>query len=98
MSILSDKQEAARQGNHAHLNDQKRLCQIAAEVFASEPAKELLRHLATRFDVTGRTFIPSGERGDVNALRAAVRDGERAAVMHLLRMIRTGNPDFPLPL
>jgi hypothetical protein len=51
-----------------------------------------------RFDVTGRTFLPSGERGDVNALRAAVRDGERAAVMHLVRMIRNGNPDFPIPL
>jgi len=98
MSILSEKQAVATAANQQHLNDQKRLCQIAADVFASEPGKELLAHLVARFDVTGRTFLPSGERGDVNALRAAVRDGERAAVMHLVRMIRNGNPDFPIPL
>lgn len=98
MSILTEKQDAAKAAHEKHLNDQKRLCQIAADVFASEAGKELLAHLVARFDVTGRTFLPSGDRGDVNALRAAVRDGERAAVMHLVRMIRTGNPDFPIPL
>lgn len=98
MSIITDKQAAAAQARQQHLNDQKRLCEIAAEVFASDAGKELLGHLVNRFDVTGRTFLPSGDRGDVNALRAAVRDGERSAVMHLVRMIRCANPDFPFPL
>ena len=98
MSIITDKQAAARTAHENQLKDQNRLAQLAADVFASEAGKELLEHLVKRFDVCGRTFIPCGDRGDVNALRAAVRDGERAAVMHLVRMIRAGNPDFPIPL
>lgn len=98
MSIIAEKQAEAARAHEKHLADQKRLCQLAADVFASDAGKELLAHLVKRFDVLGRVFIPCGERGDVNALRAAVRDGERAAVMHLLRMIREGNPDFPTPL
>lgn len=98
MSTLTDKQDHARSIQEARGNDQKRLAQIAADVFAGDTAKELLDHLVKRFDVTGRVFLPCGERGDVNALRAAVRDGERAAVMHLVRLIRAGNPDFPIML
>jgi hypothetical protein len=98
MSALTDKQEAAAKTRAEHLKDQNRLCQVAAELFATDAGKEILGHLVARFDVTGRCFLPCGDRGDVNALRAAVRDGERAAIMHLVRMIRSGNPDFPIPL
>jgi hypothetical protein len=98
MSIISDKQADAKHARENQLKEQNRLAQLAADVFASDAGKELLEHLVKRFDVCGRTFIPFGDRAEVNALRAAVRDGERAAVMHLVRLIRAGNPDFPIPL
>jgi hypothetical protein len=98
MSIITDKQDAAARAHKQHLQDHQRLCQVAAEVFASDAGKEILKHLVERFDVLGRCFIASAERGEVNALKAAIRDGERAACMHLVRMIRAGNPDFPIPL
>lgn len=98
MSIVSDKQAAARQTHENQLKEQNRLAQLAADVFASDAGKELLEHLVKRFDVCGRTFIPCGDRAEVNALRAAVRDGERAAVMHLVRLIRAGNHDFPISM
>lgn len=98
MSTIQEKMEQARNAEVARLAEENRLAQIAAELFGSDPGQELLAHLCKRFDVLGRTFIATGDRGDVNALRAAARDGERAAVNHLLRLCRRGDPKFILPL
>ena len=98
MSTLSDKMEAASQVEDRRRKDNERFCHLAHDCFNSEAGKELLAHLVARFDVCGRTFIPCNDSGDVNALRAAVRDGERAAIMYLVRLIRASNKDFPIPL
>jgi len=95
---IADKLAESKIAQDNRRKDQDRLCQIAAEVFASDAGQELLGHICQRFDLLGRTFIASVDRGDVNALRAAIRDGERAAVNYLLSMIRSANPDFKLPL
>jgi hypothetical protein len=97
MSILTDKQALAQASQDQRRKDQDRLCQLAVELFDSESGRELLKHLVERFDLLGRTFLAT-DRGEVNALRAAVRDGERAVVSHLLRMIRKAKSDFDFPL
>jgi hypothetical protein len=40
----------------------------------------------------------AGEKGEVNALRAAIRDGERAAVRYLIDLARRADKDFSIPL
>lgn len=77
--------------------DADRTAQLYADVFAGEAGQEVLAHLAKRFDLLGRTFI-AADRGDLNALRAAVRDGERAVVNHILNLVKTGKPDFKFSL
>lgn len=97
MSIISDKQAAAGAVQDSFRKDADRLNQQIADVFSTDTGREVLAHLIKRFDLTGRTFLAS-EKGDVNALRAAVRDGERAVVSYLISRARAGNKDFPIPL
>jgi len=97
MNSLEQRQAAATAQQAAHREANDRLAAIASEKFGDANGQELLEHLIKRFDLTGRTFITT-ERGEVNALRAAVRDGERAAVQHLLKLCRQGNKTFPIPL
>ena len=68
-----------------------RMGQIAARVFSSPDGIELLTHLWQRFDVPGRTFLMSRD-GAVCPLRAALRDGERAAVNYLLTLAAEHDP------
>lgn len=97
MSTLEDRIQAAKAAEANRAKDLDRLAQQAAGVFSSDDGKELLGHLVERFGVLGRTFIPT-DRGEVNALRAATRDGERAAVIYLLNLIRKADPKFNFPL
>lgn len=97
MDSLNDKRAAAVAQQEERRKDHDRLCQIAFEKFSDDAGQELLAHLVKRFDLLGRTFIPQ-ERGDVNALRAAVRDGERAVVAHVLALCRAADKKFPIPL
>jgi hypothetical protein len=97
MSSISDKQAISQLSQDNRRKDHERLCQQMAEVFGTEAGQEILKYLVQRFDLLGRTFIAT-DRGDVNALRAAVRDGERAVVAHLLQTIRKAKPDFNFPL
>lgn len=97
MSIISDKQASASAVQDSFRKDQDRLSQQIADVFSTETGQEVLGHLVKRFDLTGRSFLAT-DRGEVNALRAAVRDGERAVVSYLIARARAGNKDFPIPL
>jgi hypothetical protein len=97
MDELSDKIKAAKSAEQARTKQEERIPQVALSVFRTEDGKELLAHLIKRFDLAGRIFIV-GDKGEVNALRAAIRDGERACVRHLLDLCRKADKDFPIPL
>ena len=97
MSIIGDKQAQASAVQDARAKDRDRLAQQFAAVFSTDDGRDVLALLAKRFDLLGRTF-QAGERGDVNALRAAVRDGERAAIHFIFQSIRAAKPDYPFPL
>jgi hypothetical protein len=94
---IDEKLAKAAAENDRRRKDVDRVAQLYAAVFSSPDGQEVLAHLAKRFDLCGRTFIPA-ERGELNALRAAVRDGERAVVQYVLSAVRTGNPDFKFSL
>jgi hypothetical protein len=97
MSTLDEKQALLRAAQDARGKDQQRLGQVALAVLRTDDGRELLAHLVKRFDLSGRTFM-AGEKGEVNALRAAIRDGERAAVRYLIDLARRADKDFSIPL
>ena len=97
MSIITDKQDAAAATQENFRKEQDRLNQQIAAVFSTDDGRDVLHYLVKRFDLCGRSFL-AGDKGDVNALRAAVRDGERAVVNHLISRARSANKDFPIPL
>ena len=97
MNSLQDKIAAVGAEQERRRKDADRISQLYADVFAGETGQEVLAHLAKRFDLLGRTFI-AADRGDLNALRAAVRDGERAVVNHILSLVKQGKPDFKFSL
>lgn len=94
---INEKIAAAGAEQERRGKDADRISQLYADVFATETGQEVLMHLAKRFDLLGRTFI-AADRGDLNALRAAVRDGERAVVNHILNLVKAGKPDFKFSL
>jgi hypothetical protein len=94
---IDEKLAMAGAEHERRRKDSDRTAQLYADVFSTEAGQEVLQHLAKRFDLLGRTFI-AADRGDLNALRAAVRDGERAVVNHILSLVKTGKPDFKFSL
>jgi extradiol dioxygenase family protein len=97
MSELDERMDALRTKQAEHAKDADRLGQVFADVFGTESGREALAHLVKRFDLLGRVHIAT-ERGEVNAIRAGIRDGERAVVGHILQLCRKGNPQYILPL
>jgi hypothetical protein len=61
---------------------------IASSVFASPDGKALLSHLDSRFGLCERVFIPA-QTGSICPYRAAIRDGERAAIAYLHSLINS---------
>jgi hypothetical protein len=96
MTTLSEKQAAASALADQRKKDAERVFAQFAEVFKTDTGREVFSHLWRRFDVEGRAFLTS-ERGEVNALRAAVRDGERAAIKYILTAIRRADPTYQTP-
>ena len=94
---IYEKMAFAAAENDRRRKDADRVSQLFAAVFSTDDGRELLTHLAKRFDLCGRTFIAT-ESGELNPLRAAVRDGERAVVSHILSHVKIGNPDFKFTL
>lgn len=96
MSSLDAKKQAKATIEARHQKDAEVLCQKFAEIFSTETGAEVLAHLFKRFDVDGRVHIPDAQ-GQVDPIRAAIRDGERAAPLYILAMARKANPKFPHP-
>jgi hypothetical protein len=97
MSTIREKQACASEAQESYRKEQDRINQMMAAVFGSDDGQQVLAHLIKRYDLTGRSFL-AGEKGDVNALRAAVRDGERAVVNYVITRARCANKDFSIPL
>lgn len=97
MSTLREKQLTAAEAQENHLKEADRMNQIYAAVLSTDDGRAMLSNLIKQFNLVGRTFLP-GEKGDVNALRAAVRDGERSVVNYMIQRARAANKDFPIPL
>ncbi len=96
MSTITDRQAEAKAKQDQARKDHDRVCHLMAEVFGTEAGREVLAHLWKRFDVGGRVFLALDGR-EPNALRAAIRDGERAAVTYIFQSIRKVKPDEPTP-
>lgn len=97
MTDLDDRRAKALATETDRRKQAERLAQVAAAVFQTDDGHELLDHLCRRFGLQDRVFIPN-DRGDINALRAAVRDGERAVVTYLIFLAVKGGLDFsPTP-
>ena len=97
MNELDARMEELRKKQKEHAKDVDRLGQVFADVFSTESGREALAHLVKRFDLLGRVHVAT-DRGEVNAIRAGIRDGERAVVGHILKLCRKGNPQYILPL
>jgi hypothetical protein len=97
MDTLSEKRAAVAAVETDRRKREERLAQVALAVLRSQDGQELLSHLIQRFDLTGRVFL-SSDRGEVNAVRAALRDGERTVVRHLIDLCRRADKDFSIPL
>jgi len=93
MNDITEKQARAKALEAERRKQTERLGQVAAAVLRTEDGKELLEHLWNRFGLTERVFI-LGEKGEVNALRAAIRDGERAVVAYLIALAAKGGFEF----
>lgn len=68
-------------GTKAQPQDNDRL--LIGSLFASETGKRALAALVKRFGLTSRVYI-GNESQNVCPIKAAIRDGERAAVGYLI--------------
>lgn len=95
MSIEAKK--AAATAKTANLQkDLDRLSQAFANVLLSEDGQTVMNHLWKRFGVDDRVFI-ADPNGIVCPLRAAIRDGERAAIKYIYELARKSKPDLKPP-
>ncbi len=94
MNLSEKRAAAAIAADKAH-KSLDRLAQQFAAVFSTDDGQAVLAHLEARFDIKGRTFIAT-ETGTLCPYRAAVRDGERAAINYILTLIEKANhPNHP---
>jgi hypothetical protein len=74
------------------------MADVARSVFSTQDGQRLLDHLDARFGLNTRVFLPNPDNS-LCPLRAAVRDGERAAIAYLHALIdsATGKLNPPRP-
>ena len=89
MNDIREKQARAKAAEAERRKQAERIEQLAAAVFGTKDGQEWLEHLQARFGLMERVFI-GREGGEVNALRAAIRDGERAVVAYQMAMAKKG--------
>lgn len=96
MNDITEKQARAKALEAERRKQGERLAQVAAAVLGTADGQELLAHLGARFGLAERVFI-ARESGEVNALRAAIRDGERAVVAYLHTLAKKGGATISQP-
>lgn len=86
MSQVNERLAHEQSLTEAKRKERERLAQLFEAVFTTDDGQKALAHLQARFDLTGRVFLPDS-RGEVNALRGGIRDGERAVVRYILDLV-----------
>lgn len=67
--------------------DKDRIAKLALDTFNTDSGSEFLDYLCDRFGLLNRVFIKDRD-GNVDPIRAAIREGERAVVIEILKAIR----------
>lgn len=93
---IDEKKAAAKATAAKQKTEIDRLSQAFAAVLMSDDGKAVINHLWKRFGLDERVFIADAN-GAVCPLRAAVRDGERAAIKYILELARKSQPEIPTP-
>lgn len=90
---------AERTAKSASLTSEaERVAQLAKEIFTTPAGEDFLRHLIAKVGLLDRTFLAVPDIQGVCPYRAAIRDGERATVAYILKLIQQANPLYHLPL
>lgn len=77
--------------------DQRAMLDVA-DLFKTPQGKRVLTLLCRRFGVLGRRYRQN-DRGEVNAIRAGINDGEAAVVLFILECLQaSGEEEITLPL
>lgn len=98
MSHITDKQDAARVAATARKKEDDEATALVAKLFSTPEGAEVLELLCRRFGVLSRRFLPN-ERGEVNAIKAGIRDGEANAVLFIIACLaKNGVKTITLPL
>lgn len=74
-----------------------RMAEKAEAVFKTKDGAELLEYLCRKYHIRGRSFLNDGARTPCCPYAAATRDGEKAAIWHLIDLARIADPEFPIP-
>jgi len=98
MSQITDKQDAARLAAAERKKADAEAMRLIAKHFSSPEGKEVFDLLARRFGLLTDRF-QANDRGDVSALKAALREGETRPILFILRCLReAGAPAITMPL
>jgi hypothetical protein len=90
--------EAARaEAAAARQELQQRVGAAAARVLATDDGKVLFEYLAGRFHLRGRSFLAAANHAGACPYAAAVRDGEKAALMHVYDLARLADETILIP-
>ena len=91
---LSEKQAEARAAQELAARANEEAALRYATLFATEDGQWVLEDLKKKVGFNQRVFIRTGQ-GTVNALHAAIKDGERAVICDILQMIESAKPKEP---
>lgn len=72
--------------------NQADIAKLCHDTFSTNAGKELLDHLIDHFGILDRVFTAAGN-GD--PIKAALRDGERAAICYILKGIQRNHRSGP---
>jgi hypothetical protein len=98
MSHITDKQDAARAAAAARKKEDDEAAALIAKHFSTPEGRAVLELLCRRFGVLGRRFI-ANERGEVNAIKAGIRDGEASVILFIITCLaKSGEKSITLPL
>lgn len=74
-----------------------RAATAALAVLKTDDGRELFGYLAKKFHLRGRSFLTTGVNAGSCPYAAAVRDGEKAAIMHVFDLARLLDEQIPIP-
>lgn len=98
MKTIAEKQAEARAAqDHRRAQDEADMKAIA-KLFDSPEGQLVLELLMRRFGVLGMRF-QTGDRGEVNAIRAGIKDGNAEVILFIIQCLKKAGKDtitFPI--